>query len=209
MRKFKMYVIILALIPALFITSCKKDMPEVVAVDYYSVLTEYMEANNLDLTDLLVSWVITAASVVDVNNDFTIPDYHVFDIRSTTDYEAGHIDGAINVALSDVVTAAANYTGKPILIVCKTGQTAGHAVMALRLSGYTTAKVLKWGMAGWSPDFVAAWEANSGHTNGNVASGNANWVTTAAPALQSFNNPTWTTTATDGAGILVERVAHC
>ncbi len=206
MRKLKRYVMILALVPALFITSCKKDMPEVVAVDYFSVLTDYMENNNLDLSDMLVGWVIPATSVVDVANGFTVPDYHVFDIRSTTDYEAGHIDGAINVALADVVTAAANYTGKPILVVCKTGQTAGHAVMALRLSGYTDAKVLKWGMAGWNPDFAAPWEANSGHTNGNVASGNANWVTTGAPSLGSFANPTWSTTATDGAGILAERV---
>ncbi len=207
MRKLKIFVIIIALIPALFITSCKKDMPIVEAVDYYSVLTEYMANNNMDLPDLLDGWVIPASSVVDVDNGFTVPDYHVFDIRSNTDYQAGHINGAINVPLASVVTEAANHTDKPILVVCVTGQTAGHAVMALRLSGYTNAKVLKWGMAGWNPDFDAAWQGNSGHTNGNVASGNANWVTTAAPALQSFNDPIWAATATDGAGILAERVS--
>lgn len=207
MRNFRKYVMILALLPALFITSCKKDMPEVVAVDYYSVLTEYLADNNMDLPDLLVGWVIPASSVVDIDNGFIVPDYHVFDIRSQVDYEAGHIDGAINVALGDVVTVAANYTDKPILVACVTGQTAGHAVMALRLSGYADAKVLKWGMAGWNPDFDAAWQGNSGHTNGNVASGSANWVTTAAPALESFSNPTWTSTATDGASILAERVS--
>lgn len=206
MRKLKLYVVILAILPAFFITGCKKDMPVVEAVDHYAVMTQYMADNGLDLHLLLSGWVIPAASVVDAANDFTTPDYHVFDIRSATDYAAGHINGAVNVALADVVTAAANYTGKPILVVCKTGQTAGHAVMALRLSGYTDAKVLKWGMAGWNPDFDAAWEGNSGHTNGNVANGNSNWVTTSAPALATFAKPTWSATATEGAGILEERV---
>ena len=130
MRKLKLYVLILALVPALFMTSCKKDMPTVEAVDYYAVMTNYMSSNGLDLTDLLSGWVITASSVVDVTADFSVPDYHVFDIRANSDYQTGHIKGAINVALADVLTTAKDYTDKPILVVCYPGQSAGHAVMA-------------------------------------------------------------------------------
>ena len=207
MRKLKLYVVILALVPALFMTSCKKDLPIVEAVDYYAVMTNYMSSNGLDLTDLLSGWVITASSVVDVTADFSVPDYHVFDIRANSDYQTGHIKGAINVALADVLTTAKDYTDKPILVVCYTGQSAGHAVMALRLSGYADAKVLKWGMAGWNPAFTSPWDGNSGHTNGNIAAGHANWVTTTSPALGTFAKPTWETTATTGADILKARVA--
>jgi rhodanese-related sulfurtransferase len=59
------------------------------------------------------------------------------------------------------LTTAASAT-KPILVVCYTGQSAGHAVVALRLSGYSDAKVLKWGMSGWRSDLAGPWEGNSG-----------------------------------------------
>jgi 3-mercaptopyruvate sulfurtransferase SseA len=42
--------------------------------------------------------------------------------------------------------------------------------------------------------------------NGNIAVGSANWVTTAAPTTGSFTEPVWTSTSTDGAAILKERV---
>ena len=206
MKKLLNYLILLALVPTLLMTSCKKDPPPVVETDYYAIMTDYMVNNNLDLSNLLSGWVVPASSVVDVNNGFTVPDYHVFDLRSATDYENGHIPGAINVTLGNVVSAAASYSDKPILMVCYTGQTAGHAVMALRLSGYSNAVVLKWGMAGWNPDFVGSWAANSGHEHGNIAVGNANWVTSASPSTSTFGTPTWTATASDGAGILAERV---
>ena len=207
MKELRKFVIILVLLPALFITSCKKDRPHVEPVNHYQVLTNYLQTNNMDLPDLLSGWVIPAANVVDVANDFSVPDYHIFDIRQQVDYEAGHIKDAINVSLGNVLNAAQSYKDKPILVVCYTGQTAGHAVMALRLSGFSDAKVLKWGMCGWNPAFTKKWDDNSGHTNGNVASGNANWVTTASPAPTTYDAPNWETTAEDGAGILAERVA--
>lgn len=208
MKKLMNYVIILALVPTLLLTSCKKDPPPVVETDYYQIMADYMVANHLDLTDLLSNWVIAASSVVDIDNGFTVPAYHVFDIRSAVDYQTGHIPGAINVTLANIVSAADAYRDKPILVVCYTGQTAAHGVMALRLSGFPDAKVLKWGMAGWNPAFTSSWDANSGHTNGNLAVGNSNWVTTASPATTTFGTPNWTATATDGASILAERVSN-
>jgi len=206
MKKLMNYVVILALVPTLLLTSCKKDPPPVVETDYYKIMADYMVANHMDLTDLLANWVIPASTVVDVNNGFTVPAYHVFDIRSAADYQTGHIPGSINVTLANIVTAASSYHDKPILVVCYTGQTAAQAVIALRLSGFADAVVLKWGMAGWNPAFESSWTANSGHDHGNIAVGNPNWVTTTSPATSTFTTPDWTTSATDGAGILAERV---
>lgn len=211
MKKLINLALLLALVPVLMMTSCKKDEPD--AVNAYQTLKAYMVTSTLDLPDLAKNWIVDPKSkamggVVDSVNS-TIPDYHVFDIRPAADYATGHIKNAINVVLKDVVTTAANYTDKPICVVCYTGQTAGQAVMALRLSGFSTAVVLKWGMAGWNSQFKGPWISNSGHetqANGNIALGNAGWVMTAAPATGSFDEPVWTSTSTDGATILKERV---
>jgi rhodanese-related sulfurtransferase len=214
MKKFWRLALVIALMPVLFLGSCKKDDstdPE--AVNSYPVLKQYLIDNNLDLPALMTNWIkdpksIATGGVVDSVTS-TIPAFHVFDLRSAGDFAIGHISGAINVALKDVVETAKNYTTKPILVVCYTGQTAGQAVMALRLSGRADAVVLKWGMAGWNPTFQGPWANNSGFvdpTAGNLAVGNANWVTSAAPANGTFAEPVWTATATAGADILVERV---
>lgn len=211
MRKILFFAFIIASLPLFILTSCKKDEPE--AVNAYLTLKTYMVANTLDLPDLAKNWIIDPKSTnmggaIDSVTS-TMPGYHVFDIRSATDFAAGHIKNAINVPLKDVVTTAASYSDKPICVVCYTGQTAGQAVMALRLSGFPNAVVLKWGMAGWNSAYKGPWVNNSGYevaANGNIAVGNANWVTTAAPATGSFAEPVWTSSSTDGAAILKERV---
>ncbi|GAB4313406.1 MAG: hypothetical protein Kow00127_04400 [Bacteroidales bacterium] len=208
MKKFWIYFLMLALVPALTLNSCKKsddDNPDP-ATGTFETLKTYMVQNNLDLPDLLNGWVIDAklideGGIVDPA-DYSIPDYYVFDIRDAEAFNNGHIKNAINVPLADVVTRAADYSDKPILVVCHTGQTAGHAVMALRLSGYSDAKVLKWGMAGWNDDFSGSWANNIG----NLGAGSPNWVTDAAPAPGSYSDPAWTSTTTDPATLLQERV---
>ncbi|OQX79373.1 MAG: hypothetical protein B6D61_03700 [Bacteroidetes bacterium 4484_249] len=206
MKKFANYLMIILIVPALVLSSCKKtedtDEPEVKKGNYADLKT-YMVANGFDLTDVLVDgWVKPASAVVDTNT-YTIPDWYVMDIRPAGDFADGHIDGAVNVELKNVVTQAANADGKPILVVCMTGQTAGHAVMALRLSGYTNAAVLKFGMAGWNPQFEGAWQNSIGNTAEDHAS---EWDTDAPPAHETFATPSWETTATEGAAILAERV---
>jgi rhodanese-related sulfurtransferase len=211
MKKLINLAIVLAFVPVLMMTSCKKDAPE--TVNAYITLKAYMATSALDLPDLAKNWIVDPKSTkmggpID-SVAGTMPGYNVFDIRPAADFAAGHIKNAVNVALKDVVTTAANYKDKPICVVCFTGQTAGQAVMALRLSGFPTAVVLKWGMAGWNSAYKAPWISNSGQeiaANGNIAVGNANWVTTAAPANGVFAEPVWTSSATDGAAILKERV---
>lgn len=211
MKKLRNLAILLALVPVLMMTSCKKDAPEV--INGYAVLKTYMVTNNLDLPKLLENWVIdpkstTNGGVVDAATS-SFPNHHVFDIRSAADFATSHIKDAINVPLKDVVKVAANYKTKPIVVVCYTGQTSGQAVMALRLSGFPDAVVLKWGMAGWNAAFKTQWVNNSGveiPANGSLGVGNANWVTTAAPATPSFPEPVWSSSSTDGATILKERV---
>jgi rhodanese-related sulfurtransferase len=206
MRKLFIQMLFLVLVPALVFNGCKKDEED--PKGNFDALKTYMVANNLDLPALLTtptSWVVDPKLIADGGiidpADYSIPGYYVFDIRSAADFALGHIKGAVNVTLAGIITAAAGKTDKPILVVCATGQTAGQGCMALRLSGFSNAQVLKWGMSGWNADFSAGWDA----AVGNTAVGNANWVTTPT-AASTYGYPEWTSTATDGAALLAERV---
>jgi len=209
MKKFLNYLLILTLVPTLFLTSCKDDedtTPDA-PKGTFADLKAYIVSNDLDLPALLDGWVIAPklttveGGIVDAEAGYTIPGYHVFDIRSEADFNKGHIKGSMNVALTDVVTKAVDFTDKPILVVCYSGQTAGRAVMALRLSGFQ-AKVMKFGFSYWSSaeDFDKWSEKTS-----DMAVGHQNWNTDAT-ALPNNIYPTWESNSTDGAAILAERV---
>lgn len=205
------------LIMVTLLHSCKKDPPPE-PVNAYNTLKTYMVANNLDLPALLSGWVLdpngTSATPPGIVDDATstIPGYTVYDIRPAADFAANHIKNAKNVVLKEVITTTESLAlakDAKILVVCYTGQTAGQAVMALRLLGWKNAAVLKWGMAGWNATFQGPWVSNSGYVtpaNGDLAVGSTNWVTSAAPATGSFAEPSFTSSYTDGAAILKERV---
>lgn len=195
-------IFLLLLVPFLLVfVGCKDDdSTPAPAVNDFEVLQAYLEANDLDLTNILDGW-ITAAPTSENDVPAFLDSYYVMDIRSATDFAAGHIAGAVNTSLASIVADAAD-ADKPILVVCYTGQTAGHAVVALRLSGYDDAKVLKFGMSGWHSD-NDSWSAKTG----DIAIGNDNWVNTASTATTTFNPPTLNAAASEGAGILAERVA--
>lgn len=78
----------------------------------------------------------------------------VIDIRDTTDYYSGHIDGALwvnpkelPVFLEEKVNVSA---WKKIVIACYSGQSSAYYVALLRLAGYSNLFTLRYGMAGWS-----------------------------------------------------------
>ena len=207
MKKITKILLGLMIIPMLTLYSCKKDKPDAPDIDpslSFKALKTYLIDNNLDLPTILTDWITVADDVnaIMIDGDDT-NDYYIIDLRSAADYDGGHIPGAVNATLETLLNQASSSGGKPILVVCYTGQTASHAVVALRLSGYPTAKVLKWGMAGWNSAYKGSWDAGTGDN------GAANW--TAAPGNiagnNSYGDPEYTTTATDGAAILTERVA--
>ncbi len=215
MKKLMHYFLIAFAIPAIMLTGCKDDNPEPTEAGFQTLKT-YMVDNGLDLPDLLNSptkWVVaptlkSEGGIVDADNNYSIPDYHVFDLRSADDFAKGHINGAINVSLTNVIDKA-NEVGKdkPILVVCYSGQTAGRAVMALRLSGFADAQVMKFGFSYWSSDEdFDKWSAKTLNGAGDQAEGNSNWNTDASPSLPSNDYPTWNASSTDGAAILAERV---
>ncbi|MBA4378230.1 MAG: hypothetical protein C0395_06165 [Gemmatimonas sp.] len=104
--------------------------------------------------------VITAQVLYD-----NLDDYTVIDIRSATDYGAGHIAGAYNVPSLGGLLAALETTipdDKPYVITCYTGQSAGHAKIAMELMGYEDVKSLKWGMSSWNSTLAGRMYDNIG-----------------------------------------------
>ncbi len=165
----------------------------------FQILTNYMLENDMDITSVMSNWITTAANVY--GNEL---DYFIIDIRSADNFAQGHILGAINCSYADVVTTieAQNTSNLPVLVVGYSGMSEAYILVAIRLSGYSDAKILKWGMASWHAMFDV-WTGNVG----DMAVGHANWVTTAAPATPSgYSNPVILSDFSDGAAILAERV---
>jgi rhodanese-related sulfurtransferase len=204
MKKFVKYFMLTLIVSAFVLTACKKDdddeTPTPTPVAAFETLKDYMIASNMDVDVVISGWIIDAAGV----NAKGASDFFIIDIRAQADFDLGHIEGAHNATLGTLLSVAADAT-KPILVACYTGQAAGHAVVALRLSGYADAKVLKWGMSGWNADLSGPWENNVG----DAAIGHSAWA--AAPGnitspIVFSTVPNITTTATEGAAILAERV---
>lgn len=202
--KFLHSAIIIMVLSVFSFSSCI-DPIETPEVDHYKVMTDYMKANNMDVNNMTTNWVIAADTI----NKYGPTAYHIIDIRSAADFSTkGHIQGAINSTLANVLTAAQGAT-KPIVVTCYTGQNAAVAVAALRLSGYPTARIMKWGMSSWNAVFDS-WTANVS----NQAKNHANWSTTnAIKTPVSFSLPTldktqFTAADTTGAKILEKRVAY-
>ena len=194
-------LMLILVLPALVLSSCKKDPIEVERVTdpEFQTLITYMQTNGDDLNNILDGWITTADAIKD-----NLTSYYVIDIRSSTVYDEAHIPGAVNSTLGNILVEALNADGKPIIVVCYSGQSAGHGVCALRLSGFDDAKVLKWGMSGWGPTWSDSWDNNTG----DAAVDHANWIAAPGAIAESkeFADPDITETGT-GAEILAARVA--
>lgn len=198
MKKFFLYTLLLAFVASFTFTGCKYEETECTGTepDAYATLTTHLKSINMDIDHVLKS--ANGNKFVMFPSDGDLSGKYILDIRSATAFASGHIDGAKNIAFSDILTEAAK-ADKPIVVVCVTGQTACYATSLLRLYGFEDAQALKWGMSGWNPAFDS-WTANC-----KDLTTSSNWTNSTASA-GSFDAPSWTSNSTDGAAILKERV---
>ena len=133
MKTLKSILIAIILIPTLFLTSCDKgdDVGGGEITPAFTLLKDYMTANQLDLDNILsgpggtIKFVTGPPADADLSS--FIAKYYIVDIRANSAFIAGHIEGAKNIAFKDILTEAEGAGGKPILVVCYTGQTACYA----------------------------------------------------------------------------------
>ena len=80
--------------------------------------------------------------------------YYIIDIRKHQDYVNGHISGAVNVTMPNVINhlnrKVAPSVYEKLVIVCYSGQSAAYTTSVLRLLGYSNAFSMKYGMSSWS-----------------------------------------------------------
>ena len=76
----------------------------------------------------------------------------VVDLRPAADFEKGHIAGAKNVQMAQFDPEnkhLAPAKALPVVLVCKSGETASGAAKRLRKAGFANVNVLEGGVQAW------------------------------------------------------------
>jgi rhodanese-related sulfurtransferase len=77
----------------------------------------------------------------------------LLDIRPTADFNAGRVIGSKNIPFADLtkrMSELEKFKTKPIVIICKTGQTSSGAANQLKKSEFTNVSRMTGGMAEWT-----------------------------------------------------------
>lgn len=77
----------------------------------------------------------------------------VLDIRDSSDFRKGHITGSLHIPFKDLASRSSElnaYKEKPVVVVCKMGQTAGAATKQLKTQGFTQVYKLNGGLSEWT-----------------------------------------------------------
>jgi rhodanese-related sulfurtransferase len=75
---------------------------------------------------------------------------HLLDVREDDEWQAGHIDGAQHIPLSELADRLAELpSGQHIVAVCRSGGRSGSAVRGLKQLGYE-ADNLEGGVTAWT-----------------------------------------------------------
>lgn len=161
--------IILLLSFVSFTTSCgnsgkkedKSSQDKTQQVDEFNLLMNHIEQTGDFINSDRVPSMIEP-SVVHENLDENI---HVIDLRNEQDFKNGHIPGAENVKMSDLLNYFENVISPTsyshIIMVCYSGQSAGYATSIMQLLGYNNVHDMKWGMSSWDEVTAdAKWRKN-------------------------------------------------
>lgn len=79
----------------------------------------------------------------------------VVDVSPAVDFGKAHINGSVNVPMSEFKADHRSLAGakdKPVVLICRKGQTAGTAAAQLKKAGFTDVSVLDGGVDSWAND---------------------------------------------------------
>ena len=200
-KRYSMLTALFA-ISLFFFVACS-DNTNNPTVDESKLLIEYLESSDGGDYINTTGWSMTTAADVKTAITADPASLYLIDIRAAADYTSGHIAGAINVQMKDLLTyySTNNLSGKPkVVIICYTGQSAAYATSLLQLYGYKNVVSMKFGMSAWHTDFNM-WKtkvSNQYYTE---------WNTTDMPKPAAGALPVLNTGKKTGKEILQARVA--
>jgi len=155
----------------LFLTSCgnqqanlKNVEASLPAVNEADVLYNFLKLSGNYINSDAMPTMITADEVFENLGNKA---FHVIDMRTPDLYEAGHINGAINVQQEGIYEYLKNTIDaskyEKVVLVCKSGQSASYVGSVMQLLGYQNVYAMKRGMSGWNKQFAdEVWIKNSG-----------------------------------------------
>ena len=200
----KRYSVLTALFAfSMFIFVACSDSTTEPTVDESKLLIEYLESSAGGDYINTSGWSMTTAADVKTAITADPTSMYLVDIRAAADFEKGHVAGAVNVQMKDLLTyyTTNNLSGKAkIVLICYSGQSAAYAASLLQLYGYKNVVSMKFGMSAWHTDFNS-WKTkitNEYYTQ---------WNTTDVPKPANGALPVISTGKTTGKEILEARVA--
>ena len=89
--------------------------------------------------------VLEARSLIDDK-----PDLVILDVRTTSEYEDGHIKGAVNIPVQELSARLDELSNEDeLLVYCRTGNRSAQAVDILQDVGFTKIYHMDAGITGW------------------------------------------------------------
>ncbi len=164
------------------------------------LLLEKIVANGDLINNAKVPTLISAA---DVNKE-PAGNIHVIDIRDGKAFSEGHVPGAVNIKMNELIDYMKSLQGQTfqkVVIACYTGQTASYAASILQMMGYDNVYALKYGMCSWNAKFSDRWVKNSTNKLEDKLS------TSATPKNEKTKLPDFSTIKQSATDILNERAA--
>ncbi|MEN8201855.1 MAG: rhodanese-like domain-containing protein [Bacteroidota bacterium] len=145
-----------------FVVSCDNtDDPE---INEAEVLIEWLESNESPYGKYYVNTDMESYKTAEqLHGLLTADKAYVIDIRKKADYDAGHIEGSVNLT-EDEVSAHLDSEDlsaySDVVIACTSGQTAAWLTCLLSLEGHKDISSLKFGMCSWNEATASAWNSN-------------------------------------------------
>jgi rhodanese-related sulfurtransferase len=129
----------------------------------------------------------------------------LIDLRREEFFDNGHIEGAVNVRMPDILDHFENkilpFQYDKIIIICYGGHLASYTTHLLRLLGYGNVYAMRYGMSSWNSDFAKDFWAAS------ISSDfQDQLVSEASPKPPSSYQPVLQSSGSTGEEILHERV---
>ncbi|WP_338600388.1 rhodanese-like domain-containing protein [Saccharopolyspora sp. SCSIO 74807] len=72
----------------------------------------------------------------------------LIDVREAEEYASGHVPGAVNVPLADVVASPERFAGQECYVICRSGGRSRRAAEAMNAAGARAVSV-SGGTSGW------------------------------------------------------------